>query len=59
MSGEINHNRRRFVRTVATTVAAARLDMIGSVKARPNEMKPADLPAIAQPPSITRIMWTS
>ena len=46
MSGEINHDRRRFVRTVATTVAAARLDMIGSAKARPNEMKPADLPAI-------------
>src|SRR5450755_3144901 len=33
MFEEINHNRRRFIGTVAMTVAAAQLGMIGSAKA--------------------------
>jgi pimeloyl-ACP methyl ester carboxylesterase len=46
MSEEINQNRRRFLAKAALTIAAAPVGMIGSAKARPNEMKPAALPAI-------------
>jgi hypothetical protein len=45
MSEEINLDRHRFLGTAAVTVAAARLDMIGSAKAQSNETKPANLPS--------------
>jgi hypothetical protein len=46
MSEEINRDRRRFVGTVAMTIAAAQLGMIGSAAAQSGKAKPADLPAM-------------
>jgi hypothetical protein len=34
MSDEINHDRRRFIASVAVTIVAAQLGMIGSAAAR-------------------------
>jgi hypothetical protein len=44
MSEETNHDRRRFLGTAATTIAAAQLGMIGSAKAQSSKTK--DLPTI-------------
>jgi pimeloyl-ACP methyl ester carboxylesterase len=46
MSEEINNPRRHFLGTVAMTMAAAPLGMIGSAKAQSSKTKPADLPTI-------------
>jgi alpha/beta hydrolase fold len=46
MSEEINHNRRRFLRNAAMTVAAAELGIVGSVQAESSKAKPADVPPI-------------
>jgi len=46
MAGEINHQRRRFLGTAATAIAAAHLGMTGSAQAQYNETSPAGLPAI-------------
>jgi pimeloyl-ACP methyl ester carboxylesterase len=43
MPEEINHHRRRFLGAAALSVAAAQLSLIGSAKAQPNDVKPADL----------------
>jgi pimeloyl-ACP methyl ester carboxylesterase len=42
MSEEINYDRRRFLGTVAITVAAAELGMIGSSKAQASKTKPEE-----------------
>src|SRR5580693_1374132 len=52
MSEEINHGRRRLLRTAAMTFAAAELGLIGSEPARPAKKKPAGIPSI-QPRTIT------
>jgi pimeloyl-ACP methyl ester carboxylesterase len=46
MSEEIDHQRRRFLRTAAVTVAAAQLGMIGRANAQSAETTPRRLPAI-------------
>jgi pimeloyl-ACP methyl ester carboxylesterase len=43
---QIDHHRRRFFGTVALSVAAAQLGMIGAANAQSNEAKPTRLPAI-------------
>ena len=43
---DINHDRRRFCRTAAMTIAAAQLGMIGAAKARSDETKPVRLPTM-------------
>jgi hypothetical protein len=40
MSEEINHDRRRFLRNAAMTIAAANLVMIGSAEAQSSKAKP-------------------
>jgi pimeloyl-ACP methyl ester carboxylesterase len=45
MSEEINHDRRRFLRNAAMTIAAANFVMIGSADAQSSKAKPADLPS--------------
>src|SRR4051812_39718666 len=45
MSHEINHPRRRFFGTAATTIAAAQLGMISFAHAQSGTAKPAPLPA--------------
>ena len=46
MAEDIKLNRRRFVGTVAKTITAAQVGMIGSAKAQPDERKPADPPVV-------------
>jgi pimeloyl-ACP methyl ester carboxylesterase len=46
MSEEINHDRRRFVSTVAMTIAAAQLGMIDSAAAQSSKANPATVRAI-------------
>ena len=46
MSGEINHDRRRFFGTAAMTLAAVGLGTVGSAKAQSGKAKPADVPTI-------------
>jgi pimeloyl-ACP methyl ester carboxylesterase len=46
MSEEINPDRCRLVGTVARTIAAAQLGMIGSAKAQSSKTNPAEVPAI-------------
>src|SRR5436305_10433933 len=46
MSEEINHDRRRFIGTVATAIAAAQLGMIGSAVAQSGKANPASVPTI-------------
>ncbi|MFL6672750.1 MAG: alpha/beta fold hydrolase [Massilia sp.] len=45
MSERIDHHRRRACAALATTVAAARLDLIGAVQAQPGPAGPGSLPA--------------
>jgi pimeloyl-ACP methyl ester carboxylesterase len=45
MSERIDHHRRRAFAALATTVAAARLDLIGAVQAQPSPTRPGSLPA--------------
>ena len=45
-SEDIDHRRRRFVGTAATTVAAAQLGMLGFAEAQSGKAKAAGLPAI-------------
>jgi pimeloyl-ACP methyl ester carboxylesterase len=46
MPEEINHNRRRFLRNAAMTVAAARLVTIGAADAQSGKTNPAEVPPI-------------
>jgi pimeloyl-ACP methyl ester carboxylesterase len=46
MAEEVNHDRRRFFGTAATTIAAAWFGMIGSAAAQNSKTKPASLPPI-------------
>ena len=46
MSQEINHDRRRFLRNAAMTIAAAQFGMIGSADAQSSKAKPANVPPI-------------
>lgn len=46
MSKEINHHRRRLFGAMALTMAAAKLDMIGSAQAQSNTTNSGRLPAI-------------
>src|SRR5512144_1967783 len=46
MTEEINHDRRRFVGTVAMTIAAAQVGMIGSAAAQTAQATPASVPTI-------------
>jgi hypothetical protein len=46
MSEEINQDRRRFLGVAAMTIAVTQLGMIGSAKAKSNEMKPASATTI-------------
>jgi pimeloyl-ACP methyl ester carboxylesterase len=46
MSEEINHDRRRLLRTAAMTFAAAELGLISPEPARPEKKKPAGSPSI-------------
>ncbi len=46
MSNGINHNRRHFLGTAAMTIAAARLDMIGSAITQSSNTEPPRLPSI-------------
>ena len=46
MSEEINHDRRRFLITVAMTIAATRFGMISSANAQSSKENRANLPAI-------------
>lgn len=46
MSAQIDHDRRRFLGTAVTTLAAAELVMIGSAYAASSEVNPADAPPI-------------
>jgi pimeloyl-ACP methyl ester carboxylesterase len=46
VSEKINHNRRRFIGTAATTFAAAQFGMIGSAKAQSEKTTSAELPTI-------------
>src|SRR5581483_8352056 len=45
-SGEINHDRRRFLSTAALAFAAVELGLIGSAPAQPEKGKPAGTPSI-------------
>ena len=51
MSNEINHDRRRFFYTVATTVAAVQLGSIGSGVVRSGQAEPAGLTTIRPGPN--------
>src|ERR1700752_1007986 len=44
MAEEINHERRRFIGTVATTIFAAQFGIIGSATAQSSKPKPATVP---------------
>ena len=44
MSDEINHDRRRFLRTIAPTVAAIQLGLIDSAVPQSGQAEPAGLP---------------
>ena len=46
MSEEMNHDRRRFLRTAVMILAAAELVMIGSAEAQSNKINPADATTI-------------
>ena len=46
MSQEINHERRRFIGTMATAIAAAQFGMIDSAAAQSNKANPASVPPI-------------
>ena len=46
MSGEINHNRRRFIGTAAMTAAFAQLGLMGLAQGQPSEAKATYLPTI-------------
>jgi pimeloyl-ACP methyl ester carboxylesterase len=46
MSEEIDHQRRRFLRAAAVTVAAAQFGMIGRANAQGGDARPTRLPAI-------------
>jgi pimeloyl-ACP methyl ester carboxylesterase len=46
MFDEINHNRRRFLATAATTFAAAQLGLVGCANEESGEAKSANLPSI-------------
>ncbi len=46
MSGEINHDRRRFLGIAVMTIAAAKLVRIGSADAQSSEIHPADATTI-------------
>ena len=46
MSQEINHDRRRFLRDAAMTIAAAKFVMIGSADAQSRKVNPANVPPI-------------
>src|SRR4030095_5155111 len=46
MSEETKYDRRRFLGTVATTIAAAQLGMIGSAAAQSGKANPASVPTI-------------
>ena len=46
MSGEVNHDRRRFLATSAMTIAAAQFGMIGSAAAQSSKPNPASIPPI-------------
>ena len=46
MSEEINHDRRRFLRTAAMTIAAAQLGSTGSAAAQSSRANPASVPTI-------------
>ncbi len=46
MSEEINHDRRRFLRTAAMTIAAAQLGRTGSAAAQSSRANPASVPTI-------------
>ena len=46
MSEEINHERRRFIGTVATAIAAAQFGIIDSAAAQSSNANPATVPAI-------------
>ena len=46
MAEEINHDRRRFLRTAAMTIAAAQLGMTGSAAAQSSRANPASVPTI-------------
>ncbi len=46
MSEEISHDRRRFLRNAAMTIAATKLAMIGSADAQSSKAKPADVPPV-------------
>jgi pimeloyl-ACP methyl ester carboxylesterase len=46
MSGEINHDRRRFIGTAAMTVAAAQFGLMGSARGQSSNAKPTYLPKI-------------
>jgi len=46
MSGDINHDRRRFLGTAAMTLAAAQLGLLGSANAQLGKKSGADIPAL-------------
>ncbi len=46
MSDEINHDRHRFLGTVAMTIAVAQLGIIGSAAAQSSNINPADATTI-------------
>ena len=46
MSQEIKHDRRRFLRNAAMTIAAAKFVMIGSADAQSRKVNPVDVPPI-------------
>jgi pimeloyl-ACP methyl ester carboxylesterase len=46
MSDAVNHHRRRFLGTVATTLAAAQFGLSGLAGAQPATTKPTNMPAI-------------
>ena len=46
MSEEINHDRRRFLRTAAMTIAAAQVGRTGSAAAQSSRANPASVPTI-------------
>ena len=51
MSDEINHDRRRFLRTTAPTVAAVQLDLIDSAVPQSGQAEPAGLPTVRPRPN--------
>lgn len=46
LSEAINHRRRRFIGSAATTIAAVQLGLTGLADAQPSRTKPAHLPAM-------------